>query len=298
MGMRDAEMLGRGPREGDIYEVYGLCYARGRTRRTADNFLKRGLPDGPMAMNYNIWVLRNERRTVVVDTGMSAQTSTTHDRPMDVHPVEALRRVGVDPQTVEDVILSHMHWDHGGNIDAFPNARFHVQRDEVAFVTGWPMSQPELRWAYAYEDIAALIKTNYDGRVRVHAGDAAPFSGVTLHHLPGHAPGLQAVRVNTARGSIVLALDVAHYFANLLRRQPFSLTLDWPASLRSYERLLELSCGELERIVPGHDSKTPLLYPSLRVGGVDLMSLHQSPKRHDPDELASLQGFPLPEALS
>jgi len=290
--VQNLTQLDEGPSEDGVYAVYGLCYARSRGRRTAANFVKRDLPDHPMRMNYNIWILRNAHRTVVVDTGMSAQTSAKHDRPMDVHPIEALRRIGIDPDEIEDVILSHMHWDHGGNIAGFPKARMHIQKAEMAFITGWAMSQPELRWAYEYDDVAALVKRNFEGFGRIHDGDAAPLPGVTLHYLPGHAPGLQALRVNTPRGPIVLAIDVAHFFANLLRKQPFSLTLDFPASLSSYERLLDLANGDFSRIVPGHDSKTPLLYPAQHVGGIQLMALHEVPAAHDLDALASLEGFP------
>ena len=48
-------------------------------------------------------------------------------------PANALRDAGVDPRDVEFVVLTHLHWDHAGNCDLFPDARVLVQRDELRY---------------------------------------------------------------------------------------------------------------------------------------------------------------------
>ena len=102
-----------------------------------------------------------------------------------------------------------------------------------------------------------------------HDGDAAPWPGISLHAVPGHTLGMQAVRVMTPRGPVVLASDSSHFYANLLRRAPFVVTVDARATLRSYDKLMELA-GSIEHIVPGHDPRVRELYPNHDFGGVEL----------------------------
>ena len=91
----------------------------------------------------------------------------------------------------------------------------------------------------------------------------------------------------TPRGPIVLASDASHFYANLLRRAPFVVTVDAMATLRSYDKLMELA-GSVEHIVPGHDPKVRALYPNHDFGGVELTALHEDPKPHD---IAALERF-------
>jgi glyoxylase-like metal-dependent hydrolase (beta-lactamase superfamily II) len=274
--------------EDGVYEVYALCFARAQERRVHDNFLRRDMHDGPMPLDFSLWILRNAHRTVVVDTGFGKRAVAERGRPFDVDPIEALARLGIDPDTVEDVILTHLHFDHAGNIDRFAKARFHVQDAEVSFATGRCMCEPHVRYPFDVEDVVTFVRHTYAQRVRFHDGDAAPLPGISLHVVPGHTLGMQAVRVITPRGPVVLASDASHLYANLLRRSPFVVTVDALATLRSYDRLMELA-GSVDRIVPGHDPRVRALYPMHDFGGVQLAALHEEPKPHDVSELTRLQ---------
>ena len=105
-----------------------------------------------------------------------------------------------DPQEVPDVVITHMHYDHAGNVPLFPQARFHVQDAEMAYCTGRAMTHAHLSAPFDAENVVDMVRRTFDGRVVFHAGDAELYPGVTLHHLPGHTLGLQAVRVQTERG--------------------------------------------------------------------------------------------------
>ncbi len=88
------------PAEDDVYHVWSMCYGKGLTRRVHDNFVFRDMHDGPMPLDYNLWVLRNAHRTVLVDTGFSPRASAERGRPIDFDPVEGLKRIGVDPDAI------------------------------------------------------------------------------------------------------------------------------------------------------------------------------------------------------
>jgi glyoxylase-like metal-dependent hydrolase (beta-lactamase superfamily II) len=275
------------PVDDGIYQVFSLCYARAADRRVHENFLRRDMHDGPMPLDFNVWIVRNAQRTILVDTGFGQRAAAERARPLDIDPLDALRRIGIDPDSIQDVVLTHLHYDHAGNIDRFAKARFHVQDAEVEFATGRCMCHSVLRFPYDVRDVVALVGHTYAERVCFHDGIASPLPGISLHRLPGHSRGLQAVKVVTKRGPILLASDASHYYANFLRHAPFSLTVDVAPTLRSYDELVSLA-GSVDRIIPGHDPRVRALYPSLNVGGVELLALHEPPKPHTAEELSRL----------
>lgn len=278
-------MLEAGPDDPEIYHIYGLRYGSMGQRTVRMNFMHDDLHDGLMPLDYNIWIVRNAHRTLLVDTGFGARAAAERNRLVDVDPIDALARIGIAPELITDVLLSHLHFDHAGNLDRLPRACVHVQDKEVSFATGRCMCHAALRLPFDVEDVCSLVRATFAGRVRHHEGIASPFPGITLHPLPGHSRGLQGVRVMTPRGPVLLASDATHYYANILRRSPFSLTVDTVETLNSYDEMLRLVPG-VAHIIPGHDPKVRDLYPATFVNGIELTLLHAAPKHHDPDWLS------------
>lgn len=274
----------------DLWQIWSLCFARGLTRRVHDNFIHRDMHDGPMPIDFNLWILRNRHRVLLVDTGFGPEAAARRGRPLDFDPVEGLARIGIPPESVTDVLLTHLHYDHAGNIDRFPNARFHIQDGEVAFATGRCMCEAHLRFPFDVEDVVALVRRIYADRVTFHDREAAPFPGITLHALPGHSAAVQGVRVRTARGPVFLASDISHYFANLLTMKPFSIILSVPETLTSYRKALDLA-GGVEHLIPGHDPKIRRHYPGVIVNGVTLHALHLPPEGMTEDVMKRTDDF-------
>src|SRR5262245_31912486 len=108
------------------YEIHAVRYAE-LERRASENFLGGDPHDGPMPMDFFGWAVVRGGRTFVVDTGFSERDGQKRGRKLLRTPPDGLRAVGIDPDTVKDVIVTHMHYDHAGNIERFPNAKFHVQ---------------------------------------------------------------------------------------------------------------------------------------------------------------------------
>ena len=100
-------------------------------------------------------------------------------------------------------------------------------------------------------------------------------------------------RLRRGRSRRTCTSAYANTWNNVMRRSPFSLTVDALATLRSYERLMELA-GSYQRIVPGHDPKVRALYPQHEFGGVALTALHELPRPHSIDELQQLPAFQTP----
>ncbi|MBX9648896.1 MAG: N-acyl homoserine lactonase family protein, partial [Xanthobacteraceae bacterium] len=196
------------------YELFAIRYATREARR-GDHFIGGDPHDGPMPMDYFVWVARGGGRSFVIDTGFNAEIAEKRKRTFLRSPIETLGALGIDVNEVEDVILTHLHYDHAGNFDRFPKARFHLQERELAYATGRYMQYPRLSHSFEVEDVCGIVRLNYARRVVFYNGDAELAPGITIHAASGHSAGLQFVRVNTRRGPVVLASDVSHFYENM-----------------------------------------------------------------------------------
>ena len=116
------------------YRIYAIQYAR-RETNSSECFYGDYRRE-PMTMAYYVWALRDGVRTIVVDLGFTEPVGTRRGRSF-IRGIDAgLAQIGVDVASVEDVIVTHFHYDHTGNHALFPRARFHVQAAEMAFCTG------------------------------------------------------------------------------------------------------------------------------------------------------------------
>src|SRR5207237_1164251 len=118
------------------YEVYAVEYAV--LPQFPVSALVSGADEGrKLDIAMLVWVIRGGGRTVLFDSGFYRKHFLTQWKPRNfVKPSEAVRKLGIQPQDVTDVILSHAHWDHCDGADLFPKARIWIQKDEYRFYTG------------------------------------------------------------------------------------------------------------------------------------------------------------------
>lgn len=264
-----------------IYEVYAIRYARMAQRQRRDNFIMPPDPhDGPMPMDFFVWLLKSPSRSILIDTGFSAETAARRRRDWDRCPVEALRVLGVAPEDVKDVVLTHLHYDHAGNLPKLPNARFHVQDREMDYATGRCMCHATLRHAYAVDDVVELVRKVYADRVQFHEGDASLAPGVQLMLIGGHTRGLQSVRVRTARGWVVLASDASHYYENMDSGSPFPIVFNVADMLSGHQRLYR-EADSADHVVPGHDPEVLKRYPRVPGDDIGIACLHLPPHQRN-----------------
>ena len=248
----------------DTYELYAIRYGH-HPRKSAENFIGGDDHDTDMPLDYFVWAIVGHEQTYVLDTGFDPEVARRRGRQA-IRPIEAgLKAIGVEPGAVQDVIVSHMHYDHAGNLGAFPNARFHLQDAEMAYCTGRCMCHGMMRGAFEADDVSAMVHRVFEGRVQFHDGDAEFAPGITLHKLGGHTKGLQVARVKTARGHVVLASDATHLYANLEREHPFPVLADVGDYLEGLQTLRRLASSP-RHIIPGHDPLVLTQYPAARPG--------------------------------
>lgn len=233
------------------FEVYVIKYAESMAPHGA-RFYGNDPHDAPTPMDFFVWVAVSPEHTVVVDCGFTAETAARRRRVFHRTPAEGLALLGIEGEAFRHVILTHFHNDHIGNVADFPHATFVVQDREMAFWTGRYASKGAFKWVVEPDDVLELVRHNFAGRLRFVDGSAEIVPGISVHHVGGHAAGLQVVAVRSARGQVVLASDAAHYYANIEEDRPFRIVSDLPRMYDAFEIIRALADSP-DHIIPGHD---------------------------------------------
>lgn len=243
------------------FELFAIRYAHHGGRRQSDNFIGGDIHEEASPLDYFVWVARRSDRLFLIDTGFGHDAAKARGRTLQRLPAEGVRLLGVDPGQIEDVVLTHLHYDHAGTLDDFPRACFHVQDREMAFATGRCMCHAAMRAPFAVEDVVGLVRHVHAGRARFHDGMSELAPGLQLHRIGGHTAGLQAVKVWTRRGWVVVASDASHLYANMERRAPFPIVQNVGDMLDGHDTLYRLADSP-DHVIPGHDPLVMRRYPA------------------------------------
>ena len=252
------------------YEVLAVRYGT-RVATKAESYLNfhvYGEPDESFEMDYDFWLVRSADRTVVVDCGFGAGPGARRGRKMLVDPVEALAGLGVDAAAVDQLVVTHAHYDHIGNVHRFPNAEIVIARREYEFWTGPYARRFQLAQPTEPAELACLAEAGAQGRLRFVDGalDLAP--GIELVVVGGHTPGQMVARVAAgADATVVLAADAMHFYEELERDRPFFIVADLPDMYRGFDVLREMGEDPGSVLVAGHDADVRRRFPG-RVPGL------------------------------
>jgi glyoxylase-like metal-dependent hydrolase (beta-lactamase superfamily II) len=237
------------------YEVLAIRYGT-RTGHKGEiylNYQTYGEPDEPLGMDYYCWVARNANRTVLIDTGFGPEGGAKRNRTTLVTPVEGLARLGIDAATAPQVILTHAHYDHIGNLAAFPAAEVIMARREFEFWTGPYGRRQQFAWSTEESETAYLNEVQKEGRLTAIDAAYTVAPGIEVVPVGGHTPGQVIVLVATEAGQAVLASDSAHYYEEVERDRPFAFVADLEAMYRGFDLLKEITAESGRVLVPGHD---------------------------------------------
>jgi len=245
------------------HEIYAIRYARHDGRTAAHNYIGGDPHEASQSLDFYVWAIKGQQGTILIDTGFDDAMAVRRKRTVLKPVADGLKAIGVQPDDITDVIITHLHYDHAGNYDLFPRARYHLQECEMHFATGRCMCDAAMRVAFEADDVAAMVHKVFADRVTFHDGDGAIAPGITVHHIGGHSKGLQSVRVETERGPVVVASDASHLYSHLGQRRVFPIAYDPEAVLAGYDKLKTLAASE-QHIVPGHDPDVLKRYPAPR----------------------------------
>ena len=206
-----------------------------------------------------MWAIEGVNERIIVDTGPgNPQRALEYHREIDQserqRPDKAMEYLGWDPEDVDLVILTHLHWDHCGNNHIFKRAEFVLQEEEMRYaicplpIQGVPYESFSIGTSPLWLDTMSQFVTI--------GGDKELVPGITLLHLPGHTPGFQGVLVETQKGPYLIAGDCVPLYENWdgigsVNHIPHGVHTDLFAYYRSFDRMDEIGAP----ILPGHDMR-------------------------------------------
>jgi glyoxylase-like metal-dependent hydrolase (beta-lactamase superfamily II) len=253
---------------GTRYEVHAVRYATLVASRS-DLFYRHavyGVPDADVEMAYYFWLLRNGDDVTVVDCGFDPAAGARRGRTCLCPPLEALRTLGVEPEAVTNVIVTHLHYDHIGNLAAFPSATLTVPRRELEFWTSPVASRIQFSSHVEQREIELVSRAVADGRVRLTDGTEEILDGVTAIQVGGHSAGQQVTVVRGLEGDVALASDSVHFYEELELERPFAVMHDLEQMYAAYGVLRDLAAGGAT-VVPGHDPGVQERFPQVGTAG-------------------------------
>jgi glyoxylase-like metal-dependent hydrolase (beta-lactamase superfamily II) len=216
-----------------------------------------GEPDGQLALSYYFWILEPLHAPgsppIVLDCCFEPLRGERLGRRCLCPPADALARLGIDPAAVEKLVISHIHWDHVGNLGLFPNARMPLARGELDFWMSDPVARAPQFAAHADPDAIELLRrAAAEERLELIEDRAEVAPGIVAVRLGGHAPGQLVFEVAGEHGPLVLASDAIHYDYELEHERPFGIFVDLADMYRGYATLRGLAASGAA-VVPGHD---------------------------------------------
>ena len=217
---------------------------------------------------FSCWYIGGTDIPIMVDSGLPSQERakkyhgyTNPTISEDQRIENALKKKGIDPESIKLVIHTHLHWDHTGNPTFFPNAQIIVSEDELRYA----INPLPIHYA-AYEAFALGITPTWLGAMgqikTIKMREQEVATGVRIFPSPGHSPGGLSLYVETADGPYVIPGDNVMTYEALNpepdTKMPFNipgLYTDLMAIWESIAKSLDYVKGEVRRILPGHDGR-------------------------------------------
>jgi glyoxylase-like metal-dependent hydrolase (beta-lactamase superfamily II) len=251
------------------YEVYAVRFAH---VPYAVSSLVAGADRGTRVdIAFTVWPIRDPAggRVILVDAGFYRDKFIQSWKPLDyVRPSDAISAgLGIKPEDVTDIIVSHSHWDHADGVDLFPRAKIWIQKDEYEYYVG---GQGDVLHTGGVDpdDAKMLAALKAAGRIAcVDGDDQEILPGIRVYTGGKHTFASQYVGVHTRAGTVVLASDNAYLYQNLEQHLAIAQTLDAASNLAAQARMTRVATAP-RLIVPGHDPAVFDRFPLVKPGVV------------------------------
>lgn len=210
----------------------------------------RDVSDTPVEVQFQCWCVRSGERTILVDAGLPSGDS----RLLAIEQAkstETLLADGLDALVVTDVVVTHLHWDHAGDLDLFPHATIHIQGRELDFVQSALFRRKPIRELFIQEQKLQWLLANKNVRALGERATIAP--GVEVRWVGGHTPGCQLVLVDTGEKEYVFTGDAVNTYRNLAEDVPPGIVWNMGEALVALDTVRGLQ-AEGKTIVPGHEA--------------------------------------------
>ena len=227
--------------------------------------LRRGIGKRAKAP-FIAWYIEGLEKKVMIDTGPPGE-----ERAQRLHSIlnprisaeqetpRRLLQIGVKPEDIEVLVLTHLHWDHVGHVDKFSNARIFVTHEEFSYAMA-PLPPQRIGYETLQLGVEPVFLHSIPQFEYLPMSEVEIIPGLKVFPTPGHTPGSISVEVMTAQGPYVIASDAIYGYENLkgdpANNQPFlmiGIYMDYLAAWKSMETIYRRARFDINRVIPGHD---------------------------------------------
>jgi glyoxylase-like metal-dependent hydrolase (beta-lactamase superfamily II) len=249
-----------------MYEIYALMGSETEEDSSITYYQARS--DKKTKKAFYFFCLKNNKgQAILLDTGIASSELKAMGITGRPDREELLHTIGVNPDDVEAVILSHIHGDHFSDPEIYHNAIFYLQRSEYQF---WneeiqrfhKLLYPPIAGGKPVVDIETLRKLNSEKRVRFLDGDTEIYPGIRGIWCGAHSPGSQCVAVETNRGQVLYCGDFICNYRNLDEEIPVGVLTSLVEWLRGIGKIEQMRLPR-ESIIPGHDPGIMNMFPKI-----------------------------------
>jgi glyoxylase-like metal-dependent hydrolase (beta-lactamase superfamily II) len=235
-------------------KVWGLRYAQA-TGVPLSMMLAGAPPDAKLDLPFAMCVAKSKKHVVVLDAGfVNEELGKAYGVAGWTEYATLLGEIGIKPEEVDFVTISHLHFDHAGGTSRFPKAQFIVQRRELEYAAGALPHNSAAKGAFVADDVLALVQLNWQGRVLLADGDVeAVIPGVDVYLTPGHTAGTMTTCLDTVKGRVCYSSDAVYTYRNIDEDIPLGLALNAGEAVESFKKIRKILRGGL--LIPGHEPR-------------------------------------------
>lgn len=261
------------------WDVYVIEFARSKDQ-PVDGLINGAHDDGVIDLPFSFVMARRGDRITLVDTGfmregIGAEMSARFGIPHWISPLRMLAELGVAPEQVTDIVVSHAHFDHMGSIGKFPRAHIWIQKREILSWIEAMALPPQFGFLTAIinpDDLRNAFDASVEHRLTLLEGDRDNIlPGIHVRFGEGHTLGQQFVILETGRGRLVVSGDCVYAARNITGHKHDGVYVPlangvgsiWE-QLKTMNRINSEIGGDLGRLIILHDSERWAKLPLLR----------------------------------
>jgi glyoxylase-like metal-dependent hydrolase (beta-lactamase superfamily II) len=229
-----------------------------KPEEVAELLAANGLPTDKVNLSVTPLLVKGADRVMLFDTGAGSNFGQVAG-----HLPEALAEAGVDPATVTDIFISHVHGDHtGGLIDGegklvFPNATIHIGAADWAYLQGLSADQAAQIGQPQHAQLVAAITA----KVAAFEPDAELVPGVVKAvAIRGHTPGHSGFLIGSGPSSVLYIGDTMHHYVVSVQKPDWTINFDGEPATAEQSRadVLARSAENGQRIYAVHFPYPPI----------------------------------------
>ena len=254
-----------------INQVYAVNYGYSRFRE--DKIFYKGDRRKRRPFAWQFWIVKTSEKTILVDTGFDDIGRARRLGFIQyIQPTKLLKEFGISPSEITDVVLTHTHWDHMGDLGRYANARIWLQRTEYDFALSSVNESKQRSKGVTWKDVQQVLAAERENRLTLIDGDQEIYPGVTLKLGGAHTPGSQFVIVETLDGPVIIAGDATYLYENNLKHIPIGTCVDHEANITAIREMHGRAASPFY-ILPGHDPRVSNWFPEITRGVFHITSV-------------------------